>query len=423
MSPAAGNDATCGNRAVDGEGSTVFVEEVEVERKAHAEGVDARAARDEEAGACLGTIEEGEPEQAGADPRGHRDLQAEHGRNLEPEQARCEGSTIDHAALRIGKANLSPRSNLHPMAPSSKVAVFGPHPMLSITVEALTGEGGDEIHLHAAGQGVWVARMAAELGAAPVLCGFIGGETGTVLRPLLKQMPVELRLVETAEASGCYLHDRRHGERKPLAQGASPPPSRHEIDELFSSTVAAALDSAVLAVCGPYPAEALPLEVFGNLVADVKANGTPVIVDLSPPRLDSALEGGPDLVKINDWELAKYVTGPVDTEERMRAAAQRLLDKGAGTAIITRAEEPAMVLRGEEAWTLVPPRFERGSREGCGDSMMGALAACIAAGLGWEETLRTGAAAGAANFLHHGLGSGSRQVVEDLAGKVELRPR
>ncbi len=303
-----------------------------------------------------------------------------------------------------------------------KVAVFGPHPMLSITIEALTSEGGDEIHLHAAGQGVWVARMAAELGASPTLCGFIGGETGTVLRPLLEQMEVELRLIETAESSGSYLHDRRNGERVPIAQSASLPPTRHEIDELFSSTVAAALDSDVLALCGPFPGEALPLEIYGNLVADVKANGTPVVVDLSPPRLDSALEGGPDLVKINDWELARYVEGPVDGEQRMRAAAQRLLDAGAGAAIITRAEEPAMVLRGERAWELVPPRFERGSREGCGDSMMGALAACIAAGAEWEETLRIGAAAGAANFLRHGLGSGSRAVIEDLAGRVELRP-
>jgi 1-phosphofructokinase len=294
--------------------------------------------------------------------------------------------------------------------------------MLSIAIESLTSDGGDEIHLHAAGQGVWVARMAAELGAVPTLCGFIGGETGAVLRPLLEQMDIELRLVETSADSGSYLHDRRSGERVPIAQTASLPPSRHEIDELFSSTVAAALDSNVLALCGPFPGEALPLEVYGSLVTDVKANGTPVVVDLSPPRLESALEGAPDLVKINDWELAKYVSGPVDGVERMRAAAQRLLDAGAGAAIITRAEEPAMVLRDGDAWELVPPRFERGSREGCGDSMMGGLAYCMAAGLDWEETLRLGAAAGAANFLRHGLGSGTRATVEDLARKVELRP-
>ncbi|MFI5028306.1 MAG: 1-phosphofructokinase family hexose kinase [Solirubrobacterales bacterium] len=308
------------------------------------------------------------------------------------------------------------------MAAEPRVAVFGPHPLLSITIEALTSDGGDEFHLHPAGQGVWVARMAAELGARPVLSGFIGGETGDVLRPLLEEMAVELRLVETAADSGCYLHDRRSGERVPIAQSASLPPSRHEIDELFSSTVAAAIDCGVLALCGPYPPEALPLELYGSLVADVKANGATVIVDLSPPRLDSALEGGPDLVKINDWELAKYIAGPVDTAERMREAARRLLGAGAGAVIITRAGEPAMVLRGEDAWELVPPRFERGAREGCGDSMMGGLSYCLAAGLGWEETLRLGAAAGAANFLRSGLGSGSRPVIEDISRKVELRP-
>jgi 1-phosphofructokinase len=307
------------------------------------------------------------------------------------------------------------------MSSKNRVAIFGPHPMLSITIESLTADGGDDIHVHAAGQGVWVARMAAELGAHAVLCGFIGGEAGTALRPLLDQLPIELRLVETAQASGCYIHDRRSGERVPIAQSASLPPSRHEIDDLFSVSTAAALDAGVLALCGPYPGEALPLEIYGNLVADVRANGTPVVVDLSPPRLDSALEGKPDLVKINDWELAKFISGPVDTDARFRAAAERLLEAGAGAAIVTRAEQPALVLRGDDAWALTPPRFERGAREGCGDSMMGALAACMASGRGWEETLKIGAAAGAANFLRHGLGSADRAVIDDLARRVELR--
>jgi 1-phosphofructokinase len=303
-----------------------------------------------------------------------------------------------------------------------KVAVFGPHPMLSITVEALTSDGGDDIHLHAAGQGVWVARMAAELGAETTLCGFVGGETGAVLRPLLDQLPIGLRLTETSVASGVYMHDRRGGERVPLAQAASLPPSRHEIDDLFSNACATALDADVLALCGPFPGEALPLEIYGKLAADVRDNGTPVIVDLSPPRLDSALEGKPDLVKINDWELAKFIAGPVDTRERTRAALERLIEAGARAAIVTRAGEPAMVLRDGRAWELIPPRFERGAREGCGDSMMGGLAACMAAGQDWEETLRVGAAAGAANFLRQGLGSADRSVVDGLARRVELRP-
>jgi 1-phosphofructokinase len=300
-----------------------------------------------------------------------------------------------------------------------RVTVFGPHPLLTVTVER-RGDG-DDVHLHAGGQGVWVGRMAAELGANPVLCGFIGGESGAVLRPLLDALPGERRLVPTQAASGIIVADRRDGERRLIAGRLADAPTRHEVDDLVSEACAAALGGAVLAICNPHPPDALPLEVYGTLVADARANGVTVVVDLSSPRLDSALEGGPDVVKLNDWELAEFVSDSVEGLARRRRAAERLLERGAGTAIVTRGPEPALVLRADGAWEIVPPRFERGSREGCGDTMMGALAAALARGLPWEEALVLGAAAGAANFLRHGLGTGERAVVEELAARVALR--
>lgn len=115
------------------------------------------------------------------------------------------------------------------MSSRGRVAVFGPNPMLSITIEALTAEGGDDIHLHAAGQGVWVARMAAELEVQADLCGFIGGETGAVLRPLLEQHPAaaaegHLRQLPLAQARDRRCRDLAAGEdryRDPLL--AQPP--------------------------------------------------------------------------------------------------------------------------------------------------------------------------------------------------------
>ena len=53
--------------------------------------------------------------------------------------------------------------------------------------------------------------------------------------------------------------------------------------------------------------------------------------------------------------------------------------------------------------------------------MMGAIAAAWGAGKGWRDALVLGAGAGAANFLRHGLGSGSRETVERLCGHVSLR--
>jgi 1-phosphofructokinase len=301
-----------------------------------------------------------------------------------------------------------------------RVTVFGPHPLLSITIER-RGSDEDDIHVHAGGQGVWVSRMAGEMGGSPILCAFRGGETGAQLQPLLDLLPGETRLVETAAASGSYVIDRRSGERDMIAHSWSDPPSRHETDDLFSVTCAAALDSGVLVVCGPVPSDALPLELYRNLVANARANGTIAIVDLSPPRLNRALEGGPDLVKLSHWQLGEFVSEPVTEPARLRAAAEQVLEQGAKGVIVTRGPDPALVLRDGQAWELTPPRFEGGAPEGSGDSMVGAIAAMLARGLGWEEALRWGAAAGAANFLRHGLGSGSRDVVADLIDRVELR--
>jgi 1-phosphofructokinase len=306
-----------------------------------------------------------------------------------------------------------------PAAPA-RLAVFGPHPLLTVTIER---EGDRErVHFHPGGQGVWVARMAGTLGAAPVLCGFIGGESGDVLRPLLDDLPGERRLVATTAQSGCYVVDRRAGERKALAWSLSEPPSRHEVDELVSLAVAEAIACKQLVVCNPYPAETLPDELYGALVADARANGARTLVDLSSPRLDSALTGRPDLVKVNDWELAAYVRGPVSEPHELRAAAERLRAAGAARVIVTRGEQPAFVLDGERASLLVPPRLERGFREGCGDAMMGAIAAVWAQGEPFERAALVGAAAGAANFLRRGLGNASRAVVDELVPAIRVEP-
>ena len=305
---------------------------------------------------------------------------------------------------------------------SPAVAIFAPNPLLTVTVE-LEGDERQSIHFHAGGQGVWVASVALCMGAKPVLCGFLGGEPGELLRPLIENAAGgSAHLVRTSGASGCYITDRRSGEREALAASLSDPPSRHELDELFSLTISQAIACGWLVVTNPLPGESLPLEVYRDLVDDARVGGCRTLVDLSSPRLDSALAGEPDLVKINDWELAEFVRGPVSTPELMLAGAQHLRDSGARSVIVTRGELPELVLHEDAVWQLTPPRFEHGFREGCGDSMMGGLVAAWARGESFERAVVLGAAAGAANFLRRGLGHASRAVVEQLADAVTLEP-
>jgi 1-phosphofructokinase len=302
-----------------------------------------------------------------------------------------------------------------------RVAIFAPHPLLTVTVE-MEGQVRERTHFHPAGQGVWVARMVGCLGAEPVLCGFVGGESGALLLGLLDHLPGERRLVSTSSASGCYVTDRRTGERQVITSALSDPPSRHELDDLLSLTCVEAVADGWLVVTNPLPADALPLECYGDLVADARAGGCRTLVDLSTPRLDSALRGEPDLVKLNDWELAEFVAGPVSEPSQLLEAARSLCERGAGTVIVTRGERPALVLTAGQAWMLTPPTLTRGFREGCGDAMLGALAASWASGDSFERALKVGAGAGAANFLRRGLGNASRDVVEQLADRVVLEP-
>jgi 1-phosphofructokinase len=300
------------------------------------------------------------------------------------------------------------------------VTVFGPDPLLSIAIERRGEE--DDIHIHAGGQGVWVARMIREMGATPILCSLIGGESGATLTQLLDPLIGETRLVAMAGANGTYVVDRRGPDRQVLASSWRPAPQRHEIDDLVSATCAAALHSELLVLCNPFPATGLAPEVYEAIAADAAASGVPLLVDLSSPRLDRALRARPALVKLNDWELAEYVCGPVDGD-RAVDAAQSLIAAGAQAVAVTRAGAPILVVEASRTpYEVVPPTFPCGHREGCGDAMTGALAACLARGAALREALPIGAAAGSCNFLRHGLGSGRRKTIEELVPAVVIRP-
>jgi 1-phosphofructokinase len=54
--------------------------------------------------------------------------------------------------------------------------------------------------------------------------------------------------------------------------------------------------------------------------------------------------------------------------------------------------------------------------------MTAALAVAAARGLAFEDGLRVAAAAAALNVSRHGLGTGRRDSIEDIAGRVEITP-
>ena len=301
------------------------------------------------------------------------------------------------------------------------VFVFAPDPILTITVEA--GAEGDEIHLHAGGQGVWFTKMLDALGVKVSVVGPFGGETGRVLRALVEAEGVALRAVGTAQSNGAYVHDRRNGERVTVAETPPEPLSRHDVDELYGAALVGGLEAGVCVLGGPGPWErsVVPPQIYTRLARDLRANDVRVVADLCGEPLEAVLEGGVDVLKISHEEL--MAAGRADSAETgtLLAAMVRLQQDGARMVVVTRAEEPALACVEDRVVELISPRLEPVEPRGAGDSMTAGLAAALAQGMTLTEALRLCAAAAALNVTRRGLATGDRREIERLAEHIELR--
>jgi 1-phosphofructokinase len=301
-----------------------------------------------------------------------------------------------------------------------RIAVFAPSPLVTVTIE----DGGNhpEVHFHAGGQGVWVAHMAAALGAEVALATVIGGESGELLSNLLQARGVGIHAVHSAADNGVYVHDRRSGKRIVLAQVLAPHLTRHELDELYGIAVADALDCGVLCLTGPQHRRVLAPSVYARLAGDARRNGVTVVADLTGAALEAALAGGVDVLKLSEAELlAEGWAGGTDIDA-MIAGLGRLMESGARTVIATRGSSPALVLTDRGLLEVRGPRFTAADTAGTGDAMVAALAVALARGEDLVAALAFGAAAGAINATRHGLGTGSRSEVEALARRVAVEP-
>jgi 1-phosphofructokinase len=302
-----------------------------------------------------------------------------------------------------------------------RIAVFAPSPLLTVTIEA--GADRSEVHLHAGGQGFWVARLAATLGADVVLCCALGGEPGGVLRGLIEAEPLTLRAADAGTANGVYVHDRRSGERVEVVNVESRPLARHASDELYGIALGAGLDADVTLVTGCSPADVIDADVYRRLVSDLGRNGKLVIADLTGPSLRSTLDGGVELLRLSEEELVSERYAASDDERDIFDGARHLHEAGARHVLVSRASAPAVLVgghAGRQQLQLVGPRFEALDEHGTGDSMFAATGVGLARGMSVIDSLRLGMAAGALNATRRGLGTGTREEIERLATHVRI---
>ena len=297
--------------------------------------------------------------------------------------------------------------------------VFSPAPQLTVTIEAGSAEG-DEVHFHAGGQGVWQARMINSLDVDVVLCCALGGESGMLLGPLIGAEGLRVRSVRMGASNSVYVHDRRDGERKEIAEVPSEPMSRHEQDELYGLALAEGLKAKVCLLSGVSHPDIMPPDTYRRLAGDLRRNDCTVVADLAGEYLEAALEGGLNVLKVSHEELLEHGQASGDAEADLVPAIKELREHGADAVIVSRAARPALACTADRVVRVVLPELEAADHRGAGDSMTAGVAAVLAAGGDIETAIRTGAAAGAVNVTRRGLGTGRADVIATLWERVTL---
>lgn len=302
--------------------------------------------------------------------------------------------------------------------------VFAPAPQLTITVEG-GSDGDDEIHLHAGGQGLWIARLLSELGIRTTLCASFGGETGAVLQALADREPIhEVLAVTVASVNGAYVHDRRGGDRNEIAGQRAGVLGRHDRDELYTAAVAAGLRSRICVLGGYHPTDSpIPPDHYRRLALDLRANGTMVVADLSGELREAAMSGGLDVLKTSDEDLAADgLIHDVDDEGQLLDTMRSLVSRSDIThLVVTRGTEPTLALADGHLLSVQGPRLEVLDPRGAGDSVTAGLTAGLCRGMPFEEALRTGVAAATLNVARHGLATGRADAITAMVDQVEVR--
>lgn len=305
------------------------------------------------------------------------------------------------------------------MADDTRVCILGLTSLLTVMVEEAP-DGGPEVHVHPGGQGLWVARMAAVLGADAVVCGPFGGETGTALLALAEHEGFRVRATPYAGANGAYVHDRRRGEREELARTDPTPVRRHDLDDLFGTVLVEALDADVVVLTGAEPTRTVPDDFFGRLAKDLRAAGRTLVADLSGGAAERVVDEGLEVLKISHSEM---VDGGFATGEELAdlvAGARGLMERGAGAVVVSRAADPTLVVTPDRVALVTTPPVTTVEHRGAGDSMTAGIAVGVGRGGDLVEAVRLGAAAGALNVTRHGLGSGRREQVERYVVEVAV---
>ncbi|WP_028241299.1 1-phosphofructokinase [Stutzerimonas azotifigens] len=283
---------------------------------------------------------------------------------------------------------------------------------------------GEALHVQAAGKGLNVAQVLADLGHRLTVSGFLGIDNPQAFDALFAargfadafvRVPGATRNnLKLAEADGRVTDV--NGPGLLIEAGA-----RQALLERLDTLVPG---HAAVVVAGSLP-RGIDLAWFGELLARLGRHGVPLALDTSGPALAAGLRARPWLVKPNLEELAEACGHPLTDEDSLVAQAGRLQAAGIEHLVVSRGADGVSWFAPDAAWRSRPPRVEVVSTVGAGDSLLAGMLHGLLAGWPAERTLRlaTAIAAQAVSQLAFGIPDPARLAALGAAVAVQVAGR
>lgn len=299
------------------------------------------------------------------------------------------------------------------------------NPALDLTVRMAHLEVGEvnrsaALLSHAAGKGLNVAQVLADLGHQLVVTGFLGQDNLPPFEALIHQrgfvdgfvrVPGETRSnIKLAEADGRVTDINGPG---PWVDEAAQQTLLDNLEHLASGC-------EVAVVAGSLPQGIAP-QWLQTLLLQLEGLGLKVALDTSGAALRAGLAAGPWLVKPNDEELADVYGQPVESAAARKAAASWLHGLGVEHVVISQGAAGVSWFSPAAGLQAVPPKVSVASTVGAGDSLLAGMLHGLISGHGPEQTLATATAIAAMAVTQIGFGVADPVQLAELERGVQVR--
>jgi 1-phosphofructokinase len=307
----------------------------------------------------------------------------------------------------------------------AKILTLTMNPALDLTVQLGPLQVGqvnrsDCMLSHAAGKGINVAQVLADLGHELTVAGFLGVDNQLPFESLFAKrgfvdefvrVPGETRSnIKLAESSG----------RITDLNGPGPEVSVAAQQALATRVEQIAGDFEAVVVAGSLP-RGVDAQWLKTLLLRLKEIGLKVALDTSGEALRAGLEASPWMIKPNTEELADALDAPIISIAAQAQAAAELRQRGIEHVVISQGAEGVHWFSSTVALQALPPKVTVASTVGAGDSLLAGMVHGLLSGHPPEQTLRTATAIAAMAVTQIGFGINDTAQLKRLASGVSVR--